>query len=153
VPLYLVQHGHSLDKDDDPERGLCDQGIEEVTYVADLARSKGVQVEHIFHSTKKRSVQTAQIFWEELLSSAGSLSLLEGLSPDSEVESLAPTLDAADNHMLVGHLPFMEKLVSFLITGATDKIVVKFQRGGIVCLDQFPDGGDWYIRGTLFPGL
>ena len=153
MPLYLVQHGHSLDKDDDPERGLCDQGLEEVTYVADLARSKGVQIDHVFHSSKKRSVQTAQIFWEELLSTAGSLSLLEGLEPDADVESLAATLHAADNHMLVGHLPFMEQLVSFLITGSTDRPVVKFQRGGIVCLDQLPDEGDWYIRNLLFPGL
>jgi len=53
--------------------------------------------------------------------------------------------------MLVGHLPFMERLASFLITGSADKPVIRFQNSGIVCLEKETDAGHWTIRWTLFP--
>jgi phosphohistidine phosphatase len=55
--------------------------------------------------------------------------------------------------MLVGHLPFMERLTSYLITGSIDKPVLKFQNGGIVCLDKDVDSGFWIIRWTLMPKI
>lgn len=33
----------------------------------------------------------------------------------------------------------MERLTSFLITGDIEKPVLKFQNGGIVCLDEGPE--------------
>jgi phosphohistidine phosphatase len=56
-----------------------------------------------------------------------------------------------DNIMLVGHLPFMERLTSFLITGSIDKPVLKFQNGGIVCMDRDPDNQYWFIKWALMP--
>jgi len=55
--------------------------------------------------------------------------------------------------MLVGHLPFMERLVSCLITGSPDKSIIKFQTGGIVCLDQIEKNGSWYIKWALMPKM
>ena len=152
MALYLVQHGHTLDKEDDPERGLCDQGVEEVMFVAEVARSRGIRISEVFHSGKKRSLQTARIFWEELLPT-GNLAVMEALASDSDVEQFAANLDPSKDQMFVGHLPFMERLVSLLITGSIEKTVVRFQKGGIVCLDRLPNNGPWYIRWTLFPGL
>jgi phosphohistidine phosphatase len=56
-----------------------------------------------------------------------------------------------DNIMLVGHLPFMERLTSFLITGSIDKPVLKFQNGCIVCMDRDPDNQYWFIKWALMP--
>jgi phosphohistidine phosphatase len=53
--------------------------------------------------------------------------------------------------MLVGHLPFMERLTSYLITGSTDKPVFKFQNGGILCMDQDMDTHTWFIKWALMP--
>jgi phosphohistidine phosphatase len=55
--------------------------------------------------------------------------------------------------MLVGHLPFMERLTSFLITGSIDKPVFKFQNSGIVCLDKDPEPQAWVIRWALMPKI
>lgn len=153
MALYLVQHGRSLSKEQDPERRLSPEGIEEVKSIAETAKKHGVQVSSIKHSGKKRALQTAEIFAAALNPPQG-IEEINGLQPQDDVAPIAEQLKnapgAVDNVMLVGHLPFMEKLVSFLIMGTADKPVVKFQNGGIVCLDLHPDTRGWIIKWTLF---
>jgi phosphohistidine phosphatase len=49
-------------------------------------------------------------------------------------------------------LPFMEKLTSYLVTGSPDRPpVLRFQNGGIVCLDLDKETNSWFIKWTLFP--
>jgi phosphohistidine phosphatase len=55
--------------------------------------------------------------------------------------------------MLVGHLPFMERMTSFLITGSMEMPVFKFQNSGIVCLDKYPATPFWVIKWTLMPNI
>ncbi len=78
---------------------------------------------------------------------------INGLRPLNDVTALAPNLRSDTNIMLIGHLPFMERLVSFLTTGDIDRRVFKFQNGGIVCLDQDPENRTWYIKWTLMPNI
>jgi phosphohistidine phosphatase SixA len=85
---YLVQHGKSLPKDADPEKGRSEDGIAEVREIA-----------------------------------------------------------------AVGHLPFLQRLASYLITGATDILIFKFQNAGIVCLDKDNGTSNWHIKWTLMPNI
>lgn len=150
MAVYLVQHGHCMSEEMDPEKGLSEQGFSEVQMIADIVRDRNVPVSQIIHSGKKRAEQTAHIFAEELVPEEG-LARMEGLNPMDEVAALSKKMDASKNTMLIGHLPFMEKMVSYLITGSVDKPVVKFQNAGVVCLEQVPVSGDWYIKWTLLP--
>ena len=47
MALFLVQHGKSLEKEKDPERGLSPEGITEVTRIAEVAAGYGVMLSHI----------------------------------------------------------------------------------------------------------
>ena len=76
----------------------------------------------------------------------------QGLDPLDDVLNLNP--DPDKNIMLVGHLPFMERLVSSLITGSPDHPpLVKFQNGGVVALDRDRETDSWYVKWTLFPNI
>lgn len=150
MALYLVQHGKSLPKEQDPEQGLSPEGIAEVERIAGVARGYGVQVSAIDHSGKKRARQTAELFAVALQPPQG-VRERPGLNPMDDVTPVAGELDPQDNLMLVGHLPFMERLASYLITGKTDNLVFKFQNGGVVCLDKEPAGNLWFIKWTLMP--
>ena len=152
MSLYLVQHGKSLSKDLDPEKGLSEDGQAEVEMIAGVARGYGVPVAAVIQSGKKRARQTAEIFATALDVAQGPAER-SGLNPLDDVTDIAPSLSAADNQMLVGHLPFMERLTAYLITGSIDKPVFKFQNGGIVCLDQDPDSHSWFIKWTLMPNI
>jgi len=152
MALYLVQHGKSLSKDIDPEQGLSQEGQSEVEMIAAVARGYGVAVDGIAHSGKKRARQTADIF-ATALDVTDQIAERSGLKPLDDVTAVAQTVSAAENQMLVGHLPFMERLTSQLITGSIDKPVFKFQNGGIVCLEQDPEQRFWFIKWTLMPHI
>lgn len=149
MALYLVQHGKSLSKEIDSERSLSSEGISDVNLIASVAGNYHVKVKKIFHSGKKRAAQTAALFSEVLKPSQG-VAQMPGIGPLDDVDALAPKLDAAADIMLVGHLPFMERLVSRLTTGIAEHTIFKFQNGGIVCLDQ-EEENNWHIKWTLMP--
>ncbi len=152
MAIFLVQHGKSLAKDQDPEQGLSPRGMDDVKRIASVAQGYGVQVGSIVHSGKKRARQTADIFASALKPARG-VKQTDGLKPLDDVTVFAGRLKPQSQLMMVGHLPFMERLTSFLITGDMDKPVFKFQNGGIVCLDEGPEGKGWVIKWTLMPEI
>ncbi len=152
MALYLVQHGKSLPKDVDPDQGLSEEGIAETERIADVAGNYGVNISHIKHSGKTRAHKTAEIFASALSPKAG-VEEVSGLKPMDDVIAFAASIDPDANTMLVGHLPFMERMTSYLVTGSTDKPVFKFQNSGIVCLNKDPDTGSWVIVWTLMPKI
>lgn len=152
MALYLVQHGKSLPREQDPEQGLSQDGTREVERIAMVANGYGIHVGRIQHSGKKRARQTAEILASTLNPPHG-VKEIQGIGPLDDVTLLVPTLNSRDNRMLVGHLPFLERLTSYLLTGSFDCRIFKFQNGGIVALDQDLGNGSWYIKWALMPNI
>jgi phosphohistidine phosphatase len=152
MAIYLVQHGKSLPKEIDPEKGLSEEGVAEVQRIAEVARGYRVPVNRIVHSGKKRAFQTAELFAAALNPPQG-IHAADGIDPLDDVTLFAGRLDFASNQMLVGHLPFMERLVSYLITGSIDTPVFKLQNGGILCLGKDSDTAAVVIKWALMPHI
>jgi phosphohistidine phosphatase len=152
MALYLVQHGKSLPKDVDLDQGLSDEGKSEVQRITGVAEGYGVKVSKIAHSGKKRARQTAELFGT-VLALQQDIKERDGLKPLDDVSTVAETLNTGENLMLVGHLPFMERLTNYLVTGSGDGLVFKFQNGGILCLDQDPENDSWFIKWSLMPHI
>ena len=150
MSIYFSQHGKSASKDVDPQRGLTLDGAAEVTRVAGMLSEAGVAVDVIWHSGKARASQTAEIFAASLNPDAGVKSR-DAIGPLDDVESLAGNLPKDRNEMIVGHLPFMERIVSYLVAGDPDGRVIVFQNGGVVRLDWDAEGQRWVIGSTVFP--
>jgi phosphohistidine phosphatase len=152
MALYLVQHGKSLSKNVDIHEGLSEEGIAEVKRIAGVAAQYGINVSKILHSGKTRARQTAQIFASSL-NVRNEIEETKGMKPLDDVVRFAEKINASDHIMLVGHLPFLEKLTSYLVVGSDEKSVFKFQNGGIVCLDKEPDSQSWIIKWALMPNI
>ncbi len=152
MAIFLVQHGVSRPKEEDPQRGLSAEGERKVRLIAEVARNYRIEVERIEHSGKRRAEQTAEIMAEELAPPGGA-SARQGIAPLDDVVPVAGELEPGSNTMLVGHLPFMERLVSQLATGTTDFRPLKFQNGGIICLDRDEDHPNWYVKWALMPDI
>ncbi len=152
MPIYLVQHGKSLPKEVDSEKGLSDEGIRVVERIADVAKEYGIKVSCIKQSGKKRARQSAEIF-AAALSPQGGILEISGIDPMDDVKTFSSNLRSKENTMYVGHLPFMEKLTSYLICDDEDNLVFKFQNGGIVCLDQLEDSIKWFIKWAFMPEI
>ena len=152
MPIYLAQHGRNVPKEENPDRPLSGEGISEVTQIAETAAGYNVSVSKIIHSGKLRAKETAEIF-SRLLKPPEGTEGQEGLSPMDPVDEFARVLDPDSAVLYVGHLPFMEKLVSYLTTGSEKYKIFGFRNGGIVCLDRDAESGLWHIKWTLMPSI
>lgn len=151
MAIFLVQHGVNLQSVEDSEKGLSEKGRTDTKKIADVAKIYDIPVLKIVHSGKKRAEQTACIF-KETFGIKTLCEKIDTINPLDDVIRFSKDLDPDLNMMVVGHLPFMERLVSFLTTGSTDMKVYKFQNSGIVCLDQDEDE-TWFIKWTLNPDI
>ena len=150
--MYVVQHGKSLPKTEDPDQGLATQGEVETDRIADVAAGYNVRVSRILHSGKKRARQTAERL-ERRLSPAGGTASVGGMNPMDDVRSFAEQLPLDQDLMLVGHLPFLERLIGLLVSGDAERTVFKLQNSGIVCLARVPEVPNPVIRWALMPAI
>jgi phosphohistidine phosphatase len=151
MALYLVQHGKSLSSETDPGQGLSEEGSAQTERMARIALDLGLLVGGILHSGKTRARQTAEIL-AAALNPAEGIKEAPGLNPLDDVVPWG-SLDPDARLMLVGHLPFMERLAALLVTGSQEKPVIRFQNSGIVCLDRDEGSAGWMIRWALVPKL
>jgi phosphohistidine phosphatase len=149
--LFLVQHGQAKTEEEDPARSLNAAGVESAEKVAKWLSLSGVEISEIRHSSKRRAEQTASIFAKHLSPPQG-VTATSGLNPLDDVRRVADELSGYPGSlMLVGHLPFMGRLVGLLIAGDPGREVIRFQNAGVVCLRE--DEGRWSIEWMVVPGL
>ena len=151
MKLYLVQHGNALDKEIDPNRGLTEGGKDDVGKVAGFIRPLNISA-RLQHSGKTRAAQTAEML-AEAMTVKGGVSGKEGLSPNDDVKKTKEQIESADEDvMIVGHLPFLGKLASLLVTGNESKGTITFKQGGIVCL-ECDDDKRWQVVWMIIPEI
>lgn len=131
--LYFAQHGLAVDKADDPQRPLSDTGILQTENIARQLKNSATPVSQIFHSGKLRASQTADIFASVV--SITSVSANDHLSPNDRIEQITNSL-TIDDALYIGHLPQLDKLVSYLISGDQDQGIIKFQNSAVICLEK-----------------
>lgn len=152
--IYLVQHGAAVPKDEDPERPLSDSGSNDIKRMASfLARSR-VSATRVIHSGKLRALETALLLAKVL----GTGNLVEevasGLAPNNSTDEVFEAIDGwTEDTIVVGHLPFMSKLVSRLVTGNENETVMHFKPGSIACLERGENGSGWTVNWHLRPEL
>ena len=152
MAVYLIQHGKSLPKTEDPDKGLSAEGKLETERIAEVAKGYRVTVSRIVHSGKKRARQTAELF-AAALSPANGIDIRSDMNPLDDVRAFAAHLPIDQGIMLVGHLPFMERLIGLLVCGDPDQMVFKLQNSGIVCLDRIAQADHPVIRWALMPSI
>jgi phosphohistidine phosphatase len=152
MKLYLVQHGAACAKEVDPERPLTDEGRVDVERLAAFLGQSGMRVGRIIHSGKLRAEQTAQCL--AAVVAPGVLIESSGIINPNDNPGAFDWQSGSWDHdtLVVGHLPFMAKLVAHLVYGDENRPVAAFQPGSMVCLER-QDGSDWQINWMIRPEL
>jgi phosphohistidine phosphatase len=150
--LYLVQHGDAKREEEDPARPLSDKGIKDLKKVASFLSRLNITVEEVLHSGKLRAKQTAEIMADSLRITKGALET-ESLLPLDEPDIWSEKLKSRTHSlMLVGHLPHLGKLSSFLLSGDSGKSIIAFKMGGIVCMKR-DDAAIWTLQWMVTPEI
>ena len=151
MKLYLVQHGEAAPKEVNPDRPLTKKGRKDVSQMAKFLKKAGIRVIATWHSKKLRAIQTAQILGE-----AVSVEIVkqEGLAPNDPVDKWLEELNTrVKDVMMVGHLPFLERLASLLLAGDESSQIVAFKPGAVACLKREDAGEKWSLAWIKLPEL
>ncbi len=151
MKVLLVQHGEAKSKDEDPIRPLSEEGFRDSEKIAAWIGKHSFTVTEIRHSGKKRAEETAMIFAHHLSPVHGTISV-PGLNPNDDVHPVAESLsELEDPVMIVGHLPFLNKLAGLLLAGDPERNVVSFTNSGVVCLEK--EKYQWSVAWIVIPDL
>src|SRR5215831_12322383 len=132
--VYLVQHGKAKSAEEDPNRGLTDEGRIEIERVAEFLSELRITVDLIHHSGKARAEETAHLLAESIRCTSGPCHV-QGMEPGDDPSTMANFLKVyTDDVLIVGHLPHLERLAALLISGNPDLRPIAFQNGGVVCM-------------------
>jgi phosphohistidine phosphatase len=149
--LYLVQHAEALAEEIDPARPLSERGKADVERMATLLRGHVQGLSRVLHSGKTRARQTAEILAQTVAADAA-VEPAQSLNPLDDPEPICRRIKASDDDaMLVGHLPFMARLVSRLLTRDPEAEIVAFRPGTVLCLEG--KEGAWQVAWMLRPEL
>ena len=149
MKLYLMRHGEAegIYKGDQPT--LNARGDDEVSQIGEALLSMNIQLDHIFHSGKLRARRTAEIVKSKLEVDTP-MSEKEGLKPNDSVSAFAGNLEVdKGNIMVVGHLPFIAKLTSYLLAKTESESMFSFSTASVACLEYAHSLGwnlQWFIN-------
>jgi phosphohistidine phosphatase len=150
--LYLVQHGDALSKSEDPERPLSDRGRADVKRMATFLAQSGVSAARVYHSGKTRARDTAMLLSEGICNGVVE-EIDHGIAPNDSTDNLMTLAQRwHDDVMVVGHLPFMGRMVAHLVSGSPDGDIVTYEPGSVVAL-QINEDGNWSVQWMLKPSL
>jgi phosphohistidine phosphatase len=151
MKLYLMQHGQAMTQAEDPERPLNEQGKDDVQRVAACLARSGIHIDQLCHSGKRRAADTAEIVAQHL-GLVDVVMAVDGLNPMDDVRPVAELMQQEHaSIMLVGHLPFLSRLANLLLTGDPEASLIRFQMGGVVCLERQEER--WQVYWMIIPEI
>jgi len=152
MKLYLVQHGEAEGKDVNPERPLTDKGHQDIRKLSQFLKQSDIQLEQVIHSGKLRARETAEYFVKMLTSPSSSV-VNDNINPKASLDPLIGHIQSWNcDTLIVGHLPYLAKLVSYLTTDNKASLNSSFQPGTVVCIqrdDELKWSLNWMIRPEL----
>jgi phosphohistidine phosphatase len=140
--LYLLRHGIAVERgtpgyDDDSTRPLTSQGKRRLRQVARAMQRTNLRFDLILASPFLRTKQTAEIV-ADFLKRKKRLKFSDALTPAGSVNRLVQQLKegqpAPEEILLVGHEPYLSRLVSLLVAGNSG-LQLDFKKGGLCKLE------------------
>lgn len=150
--IYLVQHAKAKAIGEDPKRGISDEGRREIEATARIAGVLGTRPSLIFHSGKKRALETAEVLAEHL-NPFIKLTVTDELTPEDDPEIWRDRLKKTHEEVvLVGHLPHLKRLASLLLCGNAEKEIITFKNAAMVAL-EYTRGEGWSVIWIITPEM
>lgn len=151
MKIYLMRHGEAESAGKDKDRRLSQAGKNDVTKLAAFLHPLNLTVDHFFHSDKMRAIETATIIATAIYSRSPMLMRkeLDSMSSIHELLDELPTLSG--DILLVGHMPYMGKLASFLTAAHENVANYAIEPGCIICFEAGGFRSNWQLAWMINP--
>jgi phosphohistidine phosphatase len=134
--LYILRHGIAVEHgaagyENDDERPLTSKGERKIWTIAEAMKALEISFDLILSSPLVRARETAEIV-AAALKAKKRLELTDTLAHQESAKPLVDFLNdqgAVDDILLVGHEPFLSRLISLLISGDSEASVL-LKKGG-----------------------
>ena len=148
--VYLVRHAQAVAAEEDSERPLSARGQRQAEYLNQALRDLDLQVDIIYHSEKKRAIETATIMRPVIATQHG-IHARRDLAPGDSVTEFLDDLGREEwrRVAIVGHLPFLERLAAQLLAGDPEQRLMQFTEATVAALVRGPQG--WDVRWIVQP--
>ncbi len=140
--LYVLRHGMAVERGTpgfktDAERPLTPKGKRQLRQIAATMKNLDLGFDLILSSPFLRARQTAEIVAPSPRLKK-CLAFSDELAPDGDPKALIRQLSelnpVPDNVLLVGHEPYLSRLVALLISGQTT-VTIALKKGGLCRLE------------------
>lgn len=146
MKIYLVRHSQALSPEIDPKSPLSPDGLNQIEKLGKFLASHSFPLSEVLHSEKLRAKQTAEVLGRYLEPSL-QIKEYEHLNPSDPIEPIFEKLE--DGVMIVGHLPYLQKLSGHLVTHDQNAMVINFCCAMVVCLEKL--NGRFTINWAIEP--
>ena len=159
--IYILRHGIAVERgtkghDKDSDRPLTAKGKRQLRKSAEAMKKMKLRFDLILSSPYERAKRTAEIVadglklkkrlkFSDLLKNEG--------EPEELVGQLAVLKPAPKDLLLVGHEPYLSRLISLLVSGS-DTVAMDLKKGGLCKLEAEklrPDGKCAQMEWLLTP--
>ena len=141
--LYLLRHGIAVEPgtpgfEHDSDRPLVPKGERRLRSAAAAMEKLEMSFDLILSSPFVRARQTAEIVAGELGLNKR-VEFFDGLVPGGNPKALIHALNELkpepENVLLVGHEPYLSRLISLLVSGGADAAAIEMKKGGLCKLE------------------
>jgi phosphohistidine phosphatase len=140
--LYFLRHGIAVDPSEpgfgkDAERPLTPKGKRRLRQIAEAMGALNISFDLILSSPYVRAKQTAEVVaktlkrWKKLKFSD---ELTPGGNPKALIQQLNELRPTPENILLVGHEPYLSKLIALLTAGTTN-MEIDLKKGSLCKLE------------------
>jgi phosphohistidine phosphatase len=139
VNIYFLRHGVAVEPgtagyENDSERPLISKGERRLRSAAAAMEKLELSFDLILSSPFLRAKQTAEIVAGELKLKKR-IEFFDELVPGGNSKALIHVLNelkpASENILLVGHEPYLSRLISLLVSGGADTAAIEMKKGGL----------------------
>ena len=131
--------------------GLSQNGRDAVRQVSQYLSEFSSPIEKLYSSDKQRAIETA----DGLLSSGYALPAMETLSclhPSASFDAMCDGVQSLGApSLIISHNPHITQLVSYLLTGSSERPIFSFTPGAVVSL-QLSNDHTWSLNWAFRPG-
>ena len=141
--IFILRHGIAVEPgtpgyEDDSGRPLISKGERRLRAAAAAMKQLELSFDLMLSSPFTRARQTAEIV-AAALKLKKRLRACDDLIPGGSARALIQTLDgwkpAPENVLLVGHEPYLSRLISLLVSGSADAVAIEMKKGGLCKLE------------------